>query len=178
MARLERDASAAVAGEDWNSAVALYQRALKLDSNIQFAKAGLGAARAQARAASTLGEIVAAPNKLSSKQLMSKGREALAQARTLKPRGPKLAALIERSDALLTAYAQPVTVQLTSDNRTEVLVSTVGKLGAFAARELSLRPGEYVLLGSRAGCRDVRRTVVVAPDMQPVDIRCEEPLSR
>lgn len=178
MARLERDAAAAVAEEDWTAAVTLYQRALQLDSNIQFAKAGVGAARAQAQAARTLGEIVAAPNKLSSAQLMSRGRQALAEAQALTPRGPKLAALIDRSDALLTAYAQPIKVQLTSDNRTEVLVSTVGKLGAFAARELSLRPGEYVLLGSRAGCRDVRRTVVVAPEMQPVDIRCEEPLAR
>ncbi|MEM1231681.1 MAG: hypothetical protein AAGI15_14150 [Pseudomonadota bacterium] len=176
MAQLEKEAAAAVRSEDWPRAIKAYEEALRLDGNIQFAKAGLGTARAQAAAASTLQEIVDEPNKLSSQTRMDAGREALAQARQLEPQGDQLRSLIERSAALLDAYAQPVTVQLTSDNQTQVLVSTVGKLGTFANRELQLRPGEYVLLGSRSGCRDVRRTVVVAPRMAPVDIRCEERL--
>ncbi|MGI9326491.1 MAG: hypothetical protein ACR2PZ_14810 [Pseudomonadales bacterium] len=178
IASLQRSAEQAVEREDWAAAVQAYESALKLDPNIQFAKAGIRGAKAQLRAANVLGGIVAQPNKLSSAQLLEDGRAQLSRARALQPQGPKLRALIEQSAALLKAYAQPVAVQLTSDNQTDVLVSTVGKLGAFSARELSLRPGEYVLLGSRNGCRDVRRTVIVAPGMGPVDIRCEEELGR
>ncbi len=178
IASLQRSAEQAVEREDWAAAVQAYESALKLDPNIQFAKAGIRGAKAQLRAANLLGGIVAQPNKLSSAQLLEDGRAELSKARALRPQGPKLSALIKQSAALLEAYAQPVAVQLTSDNETNILVSTVGKLGAFSARELSLRPGEYVLLGSRNGCRDVRRTVIVAPGMGPVDIRCEEELGR
>lgn len=178
IAALEKEAAAAVSSEDWESAVSAYRKALQMDPNIQFAKAGMRSAVEQSEAAKLLGRIVEEPNKLSSSELLAQGREQLRKARLLEPRGPRLAALLDDSARLLTAYSKPVEVQLTSDNATEILVSTVGKLGTFSNRELSLRPGEYVLLGSRSGCRDVRQTVIVAPGMKPVDIRCREQLPR
>ena len=50
----------------------------------------------------------------------------------------------------------------------------VGRLGAFERRELNLRPGRYTIVGSRDGCRDVRKEIVLSPDMAPVAVRCEE----
>jgi hypothetical protein len=44
----------------------------------------------------------------------------------------------------------------------------------FAEKQLNLRPGAYTIIGSRDGCRDVRESILVRPDMQPVEIRCEE----
>lgn len=178
IASLKTKAQRAVADEDWATAVDTYAAALKLDSNIQFAKAGMRTAVEQRDAAALLGRIIAEPNKLSSAQLLEEGRAQLEGARALTPQGPRLQQLIAQSERLLAAYSKPVAVQLTSDNATEILVSTVGKLGAFSTREVSLRPGEYVLLGSRSGCRDVRQTVIVAPGMEPVDIRCREQLPR
>ncbi len=70
----------------------------------------------------------------------------------------------------------PLTVQLVSDNVTDVSIYKVGKLGTFQTRELDLRPGTYVAVGSRPGYRDVRLEFRVAPeiDLQPVVVRCEE----
>ena len=77
---------------------------------------------------------------------------------------------------LLKRAATPLTVQIVSDNMTDVSIYKVGKLGSFSATELTLRPGTYVAVGSRPGYRDVRLEFHVAPeeDMQPVIVRCEE----
>ena len=63
---------------------------------------------------------------------------------------------------------------LTSDAATEVTISQIGPLGKFARKELQLRPGRYVLKGSRDGRRDVRLEVNVVPQMTPVEISCRE----
>ena len=72
--------------------------------------------------------------------------------------------------------ATPLTVSLVSDNVTDVSIYKVGKLGSFETRQLDLRPGTYVAVGSRPGYRDVRLEFRVAPEIepQPVVVRCEE----
>ena len=90
--------------------------------------------------------------------------------------GPRLADQRDELSRLLKRAATPLTVELISDNLTDVSIYKVGKLGAFASTQLSLRPGTYVAVGSRPGYRDVRLEFRVAPeiDMQPVVVRCEE----
>ncbi|TNF80124.1 MAG: hypothetical protein EP301_13470 [Gammaproteobacteria bacterium] len=160
--------------EQWRRAVEDYDKVLALDGNIQFAKSGKVRSLAQERASITLGNIIASPDKLSSKRLYGQAGDILKEAKTLAPRGPKLAAQISRVEDLLATYGTPVPVTFRSDNRTEVTLSTVGRLGTFSEKELTLRPGAYTVIGSRDGCRDVRESILVRPDMQPVEIRCEE----
>jgi hypothetical protein len=83
---------------------------------------------------------------------------------------------IERLKAQLAVAAQPVAVQFESDNQTTVVIYKVGNLGTFSSRSLELRPGPYVVVGTRDGYRDVRRNIRVDPagNMPPVVIRCEE----
>ena len=162
------------AAEDWRHAIEDYDKVLALDGNIQFAKSGRSLALEQDRTSITLGNIIASPDKLSSKSLFGQAGDILRSAQLLEPRGPKLAGQIDRVDELLTTYGTPVSVTLRSDNRTEVTLSTVGRLGTFDEKQLSLRPGAYTIIGSRDGCRDVRESILVRPDMKPVEIRCEE----
>ena len=162
------------AAEEWRRAIEEYEKVLALDGNIQFAKSGRARALAQERASITLGNIIASPDKLSSKSLYGQAGDILKTARTLEPRGPKLAAQISRVEDLLATYGTPVAVTFRSDNLTEITLSTVGRLGTFSEKQLSLRPGAYTVIGSRDGCRDVRESILVRPDMQPVEIRCEE----
>ena len=90
--------------------------------------------------------------------------------------------MLQRQSAALeraiTVAETPVRVTLVSDNLTEVVVYRVARLGAFAARELELLPGRYTIVGRRAGFRDVRREIEVAPgtDAPPVDVRCTDPI--
>lgn len=172
--RLRASAEALEAAEDWRGAIEDYDQVLALDGNIQFAKAGRARAVEQERTSVTLGNIIASPDKLSSTSLYGQAQDILKTASTLEPRGPKLAEQIARVENLLATYGTPVPVLLRSDNRTEVTLSTVGRLGTFSEKQLSLRPGAYTIIGSRDGCRDVRESILVRPDMAPVEIRCEE----
>ena len=69
-------------------------------------------------------------------------------------------------------------MRLLSDERTEVSVLRVGPLGRFREKALELRPGSYVVVGTRRGYRDARRTLVVAPGRspEPLIVRCDEAL--
>ena len=172
IAALERGAERAEASEDWAGAVSAYDEILTIDSNIRFAVDGRQRALAQRRASRTLGNIIANPDKLSSKQLFADAGQLLDEAKGLEPRGASLADQITAVEALLVSYGTPVPVTLRSDNLTHVTLSTVGKLGTFDEKRLELRPGAYTLIGSRDGCKDVRQNIVVRRDMQPVEIRC------
>ncbi len=166
-ARAERD-------ERWQQALADYERVLSLDANIQFAKDGKSRATEQYRTSTALGNIINSPDKLSSPQLFDQAKEILARAERLEPRGETLAAQIVDVSELIRTYSTPVQVTFKSDNATRITLSTVGVLGAFDEKQLTLRPGAYTVIGSRDGCRDIRESILVRPNMQPVDIRCTE----
>jgi hypothetical protein len=85
---------------------------------------------------------------------------------------------MEQLRAHLGTAATEVAVRLLSDERTEVSVLRVGALGRFREKALTLRPGSYVVVGTRPGYRDSRHTLVVPPGRspQPLTVRCEEVL--
>ncbi len=176
LANLRASAEAAEAAEDWETALNSYAAVLESDGNIQFARDGRQRALAQRRAATGLSRIAASPEKLSSPELFDEASDLLDDAASLTPRGPRLDARIREVTALLAAYRDPIPVVFVSDNRTQVTLSTIGRLGSFERKQLDLRPGSYTVIGSRDGCRDVRADIVVKPNMQPVDIRCNERL--
>lgn len=168
---------AAESREDWAAAIKAYEEVLAIDGAIEFARTGIVRARAHARTIELLGKIRGAPDKLSSPQLFQEARDILAEARTLQPGGPRLAEHIAAVDQLVKTYSEPVDVTLTSDGATSVILSTVGSLGTFSRKTVALRPGEYTVVGSQQGCRDIRETIVVKPGMAPVSVRCNEPVN-
>jgi len=74
--------------------------------------------------------------------------------------------------------SKPIQVRLESDQLTSVTLYRVGALGAFAAKEVELRPGTYTAIGSRDGYRDVRQTFTVRPgrNLAPIRLVCIEPI--
>jgi hypothetical protein len=92
------------------------------------------------------------------------------------PMGPRLEDQKNTLTRLLKRAATPLGVHLISDSQTEVAIFKVARLGSFQSRELSLRPGVYVAVGSRPGYRDVRIEFRVAPEieMKPIVVQCEE----
>ena len=70
----------------------------------------------------------------------------------------------------------PVSVTLNSDGETSVVIYRVARLGKFDNHQLDLRPGDYTVVGSRPGYRDVRKVIKVRPGatLPPLLVRCEE----
>ncbi len=173
---LEREAAALEDGERWEAAVDTYEQILELDPDLAFAKEGLGRARRMSALHAQLDELISTPDSLSAPRSMQLATKLIVDITRMPSIGPRLEAQRDELSRLLKRAATPLTVELVSDNATNVSIYKVGKLGTFESTEVSLKPGTYVAVGSRPGYRDVRLEFRVAPeiDMQPVVVRCEE----
>jgi len=173
---LENTAAAAIAAEDWDAAVSAFDKALATDKTLEFAQAGRRDAIERQKIARGMNIIINKADNLSDNKRMNQARDLLAQADAMSSAGPKWDAAKQQAKSLIADYSQPVAVELTSDNATEVTVYKVGRLGKFRTHSLSLRPGAYTIVGTADRCQDVRREVIVRPRMTSIDIRCENRL--
>lgn len=174
--RMETEAVELERNEQWQDAIARYEQILEIDDSLQFAQDGLSRSRERAAMHERLQAFISDPDRLSAPATMRAATNLLLEASRTTPMGPRLEDQKNELSRLLKRAATPLTVRLVSDNATEVSIFRVGKLGTFESRELELRPGAYVALGSRPGFRDVRLEFRVAPEieLQPIVIMCEE----
>ena len=173
---LEKEAAAQQDNEEWETAIETYESLLEIDPNLLFAQQGLRESREMAALHARLDEYIANPDALSQATTMGQATRLVVDITRMPDPGPRLIAQRDELSKLLKRAATPLTVQLVSDNLTDVSIYKVGKLGSFESRQLDLRPGTYVAVGSRPGFRDVRLEFRVAPeiDMEPIVVRCEE----
>jgi tetratricopeptide (TPR) repeat protein len=173
---LEREAKTLERDEHWDAVVRTYEEILKVDSTLSFANEGLARARQMSALHARLDKLIADPDQLSKPSVMQSATKLVVDITTRPNIGARLASQRDELSRLLKRAATPLSIPLVSDNATEVFVYKVGRLGKFMRKEISLRPGTYVVVGSRPGYRDVRLEFRVAPeiDMQPVIIQCEE----
>ena len=164
--------------EQWQQAVNAYEQAQKLDSNIVFASEGLTRSRARAQLDQQFDQAITAPQRLSDATVAGAAAELLQQAKQITPRGPALEQQINQLETLLDQANATVSITLRSDEETEVMVYKVARLGRFAQRELTLRPGTYTATGTRNGYRDVRQSFSITHDNTPtpVTIICTDPI--
>ena len=175
-ATLLAEAGQLVAAEQWQAAVSRYEAILAIDGNLLSARNGLTEAQARASLDQRLEQALARADRFNDDAIAGPARQLVAEASAVPAPGPVLNGQIERLKTQLAVAARPVSVQFESDNQTTVVIYKVGSLGSFSSRTLELRPGPYVVVGTRDGYRDVRRNIRVDPDgrMPPVVIRCEE----
>ena len=173
---LRRQATDRVDREDWQAAVALYRRALKVDPAAGFAREGLRHAEARAQLHAQFARYLDQPARLYSAVPLANAKQLLAAASGAPRDEPRLAEKIAALHELVSLAATPMTLTLRSDGATDVAVYRVGRLGQFDTHALQLLPGDYTIVGSRPGYRDVRKVISVRPGLPlpPVVVRCEE----
>lgn len=176
LAILQAEAQQRVAAEQWQLAVSAYEEMLRIDATLLSAQNGYAEAQARAKLNQQLEEALARADRFNDDAIAVPVRQLVTQAAAVPAPGPVLTAQISRLNAQLDLAAQRVPVLFESDNQTSVVIYKVGTLGVFSSRTLELRPGPYVVVGTRDGYRDVRRNIRVDPagNMPPVVIRCEE----
>ena len=176
IAALEKQADSEEQNEQWEIAVETYTRILEIDGNLMFAQQGLRRAEEMSALHARLEGYIEKPDSLSAPSTMSKATGLVVDITRMPSIGPRLANQRDQLSRLLKRAATPLAVELVSDNATDVSIYRIGKLGSFHSREIKLRPGTYVAVGSRAGYRDVRLEFRVSPELEsgPVVVRCEE----
>ena len=154
---------------------------LQRDANQVSAK--LGQIRSQAR--SDLDErLVTAltdPLALSKPLARGKAQQALADARGISRKGVRLNKQIKQLELALSDLNQTIKVVISSDSQTQVSIVKRGSkridLGKFSSKNLSLKPGRYVIRGVRLGFQDVRKEIDVLPgtiEVESISISCTE----
>jgi tetratricopeptide (TPR) repeat protein len=171
--RIGRDLEAS---ERWSEAVALYQLVLGRDSGQTFAQQGLTRSRERAALDARLQDYIDRPARLGTPDVQHEALRVMDRARALQPATPRLTAQLARLDELIAGFDVDTRVQITSDNSTRVSIPRIGDLGAFANRELLLRPGSYTVIGTREGYRDVRRELKIEPGQRnaALSVQCTE----
>jgi eukaryotic-like serine/threonine-protein kinase len=142
------------------------------------ARHALEVATERARLDKELELIIAHPERTYSDAVYTAARATLQHGQAITAPGPVLSRQLGQVADLLNQAATPVDITLRSDNLTSVTVYRVGELGNFTQRALQLKPGRYVVVGTRSGYRDVRRELNISPGNAPqaLLIQCVDPI--
>jgi hypothetical protein len=164
--------------ERWAEALDEYEAVLRTDPSLTFAQQGRNRAAVRKELAERLQNLIDSPSRLAAPAVRSEALRLLDAADAASPSGPVLRSQMARLQILLPEFDKPVRLALESDNTTQVAIQRVGSFGTFSRREIELKPGKYTVVGTRAGYRDVRRDVTIAPgqDVQIISVRCVEPI--
>ena len=170
---------------DWEAAAASYKEALTLDPSLVQASEGLARAEPMADLFSRLNTIVEKSARLVDPTILGDAKTTVEEAETAlnnsdeKSAMSKLEALWNQTVKVVENASTPLPVTIASDGVTEITIKRVARLGVLTSRTVSLRPGQYQLLGSRVGFRDVLVTLNVGVDREnSIDIRCTEAIGR
>ena len=176
LSRLRRQVDDKVRGEDWQAATGLYRKALAIDPDAGFARSGLQHAQERAKLHAQFDHYLDKPARVYAAEPRANAEKLLAVASEAPPGEQRLARKITTLRELLARANTPVTVTLKSDGATDVVVYRVGRLGRFDSYQLELLPGDYTIVGSRPGYRDVRKVISLRPGVRvpPLQLRCEE----
>lgn len=162
--------------EGWRAAEAEYDSALALDSTLRFAQEGKKRTAARALLWEKLDFQFSHPDRLSDARALEEASRLVDEARGIEPSGSRHREAIARLEALVASYSQSIEVPIVSDTLTDVTLNRIGRLGKFDRKVVEIRPGHYVLLGTRPGFRDVRIEIVVEPGktVAPIVVLCQE----
>jgi tetratricopeptide (TPR) repeat protein len=176
LARLQREAQDLESAERWEDALAAYQRAAAIDPAVDFARQGAARSERMIQLHAQTDGYLASPERLYSPRVRDEAQQLLASLDREAAAGPRIAQARQRLGTALKRATTKVTVRLASDNATEVTLFRVGPLGRFQDREVALTPGNYTVVGSRPGYKDVRVEVIVDPDSPAprIFVACEE----
>ena len=170
--------------EQWASALSNYQTVLQRDRNQVSAKIGQIRTQARLDLDRKIKEVLSDPLLLAKETKKAQAQEILAQATAIKTKGSTLKAQIVLLKEALNDIEVTIKVALLSDQSTEVSLKREGSkrlsLGRFNSKRMALKPGRYVLTGTRLGFRDVRKEIVLSADskdsIQQFSIVCKQAL--
>lgn len=170
--------------EQWSSALGSYQTVLQRDPNQVSAKVGLVRSEVRLELDQTIKTLLSDPLALAQTSVRQEVEAALADAKALNNKGPIINSQIAALENSLSGADVEIKVELSSDALTDISLSREGtrkiKLGKFSVRRLSLKPGRYVLSGSRLGYRDVRLSIDLSANgesIQNYHLACSESLA-
>ncbi|MDA8024149.1 MAG: hypothetical protein MPK13_05960 [Gammaproteobacteria bacterium] len=162
--------------DDWAAAAKHFARALQLQPNNQTALKNRQEADAVTAASRQIREHLEQPRRLED---LAAADAVAAYAREIAPlteASAKLRAQHAELTRVVGLYQTEVPVTVVSDNKTQIIVRGIGRVGKTERREIRLRPGARVFEGSREGYKSKLVTLEIAPGASSAEVTviCDE----
>ena len=153
--------------EQWSSASNSYAAALQRDPNQISAKMGSLRSGIREKLDTQLNDLLADPLTFGRVDRKAIATGVLTDAKAISNQGVKLQDQIRRLESSLALSDTPIKISLSSNQFTLVSLQKIGsktvQLGQFSKKNLSLKPGRYVVKGERLGYQDVRTEIELYP---------------
>ncbi|MDE0179342.1 MAG: hypothetical protein OXP36_12200, partial [Gammaproteobacteria bacterium] len=159
--RLREAAEQQESEDQWSTALATYDAILDMDPSLRFARDGKARIAARVALIESMQTFIDDPGLLSDDDQFAHAKKVLADAKANPAGGPLFQTQLDDLNAVVERASTPVPLVIDSDNETEIMIQKIGTFGPFLRHELKLRPGRYVIIGSRDGYRDVRDEVIL-----------------
>jgi tetratricopeptide (TPR) repeat protein len=169
-------ASELEAEEKWQQALEVYEELLATDNSLTDVKVKQIPVSVRADLDRRIKKALSDPLALSAINEYRRGQKVLQDASGIRNPGPVLQQQMRALGEVLKASQTPIQVVLTSDSNTDVTLFRVAKLGSFDKTAVSLKPGRYIVAGTRMGFRDVRVEFTVTDRGldEPISVSCNE----
>lgn len=165
-----------IESEQWESAINFFDNALALNSNLTEAIDGKNFAISRQIFDQKINFYIANPSEMLDEQALLEVAEILEESSSYNFSNDSLMPdNIRLLDEIYEVMITPVELMVISDNRTYISILRTSDLGMLDTRSIMLKPGNYIITGSREGFRDVRIDLQVRPNsINSVEVICSE----
>jgi tetratricopeptide (TPR) repeat protein len=162
--------------QQWSQAASSYEKVLKINKNHKSARQGFQDSDVKSKIVKNLKLALSSAHQLYKARVLNDAEKVLASVAKIEFPGSVIEQYDKELQQLVRVATTPILVELTSDNKTEVVVFKVKRLGKFYRYELQLRPGPYTVVGTRDGFRDVRKKIQIMHEskLTSLSVVCEE----
>lgn len=174
----QQKAQLAISSDDWPTAKKQLALALSEYPDDKSSQNSLTQATAIVAFNSEFEQHIKSPYRLSNKHLASKLENNIEQASALSKLSPSLSKNRDTLSRLIKDMNREVSVEVSSDNLTNISVRGVGIVGKTQSKTIKLLPGEYTFEGKRKGFKSKLINVLIPHDKPhfQISIYCDEPI--
>ncbi|MCK5189448.1 MAG: hypothetical protein KAR12_05285, partial [Methylococcales bacterium] len=176
--RYQQKAQSAIAADDWVTAKKQLELALRERADDKAIQNTLNKATVIITLNNEFEQQLKHPYRLSNKLLASRIKGKITQASALVDASPSLNKNTQKLSHLIDSMNQKISVEVVSDNQTDILVRGVGVVGVTQLKTIQLTPGRYTFEGKRKGFKSKLIDVLIPYDQTSyrLSIRCDEPI--
>ena len=176
IAHHRKRANESLASDDWAGAIEEFEAALAIDPSLVFAGEGVTYAAMRLDLDDKLKRYLSEPSLLQDDKALKDAKKTLVSVSRVEPKSTTTSTYMDTLARLISGARIKIPVTIRSDNKTDVTVLRISRLGMIDSTVLDLIPGRYTITGKRNGYRDVRRdlTVVSGETVPTISISCTE----
>ena len=176
--KYQQTAQAAIKADDWVLAKQQLEMVLREKADDKAVQQSLLKAATIIELNKEFDQHINNPYRLSKKQVSTKVESKLLEANNFIDASPSLHKRSEDLTRLLEKMSKKISVEVSSDDQTKILVRGVGVVGVTQLKTIQLAPGRYTFEGKRAGYKSKLVDVLIPYDKPSyqISVICDEPI--